>query len=126
MPSNSGGGCTPMSSVMIAPNRHPAPRISCIRGASSARSRPVQCGRGPTRWWSVCLSIRSPALTGSLGGTHGMPFAVCGGIGQRIDDLHLLDDRTRPAVGDDERQRIFMFRMDVNEVNLEPIDLGDE
>ena len=27
---------------------------------------------------------------------------------------------------DDERQRIFMFRTNVNEMNVEPIDLGDE
>ena len=49
-----------------------------------------------------------------------------GGIGQRIDDLHLLDDRAGPAVRDDHRQRIFMLRADVNEMNVEPVDLGDE
>ena len=48
------------------------------------------------------------------------------GIGQRIDDLHLLDDRAGPSVRDDERQRIFMLRADVNEVNVQPVDLGDE
>ena len=48
------------------------------------------------------------------------------GIGQRIDDLHLLDDRAGPPVRDDERQRIFMFRTNVNEMNVEPVDLGDE
>ena len=52
--------------------------------------------------------------------------AVCGGIGQRIDDLHLLDDRAGPSVRDDERQRIFVFRTDVNEMNVQSIDLGDE
>ena len=52
--------------------------------------------------------------------------AVCRGIGQRIDDLHLLDDRAGPSVRDDERQRIFMFRTNVNEMNVQPIDLGDE
>ena len=48
------------------------------------------------------------------------------GIGQRIDDLQLLDDRAGPSVRDDERQRIFMLRTNVNEVNVQPIDLGDE
>ncbi len=52
--------------------------------------------------------------------------AMCGGIGQRIDDLHLLDDRAGPSVRDDERQCIFMFRTDVDEMNVESIDLGDE
>ena len=52
--------------------------------------------------------------------------AVRRGIGQRIDDLQLLDDRAGPAVGDDERQRVFMLRADVDEVDVEPVDLGDE
>ena len=43
-----------------------------------------------------------------------------------IDDLQLLDDRARPPVRDDERQRIFMFRTNVNEMNVQPIDLGHE
>ena len=52
--------------------------------------------------------------------------AVGRGIGQRLDDLELLDDRAGPAVGDDERQGILVFRANVDEVNVEPIDLGDE
>ena len=52
--------------------------------------------------------------------------AICRRIGQWIDDLQLLDDRAGPSVRDDERQRIFMFRTNVNEMNVQPIDLGDE
>ena len=52
--------------------------------------------------------------------------AVCRGIGQWIDDLQLLDDRAGPSVIDDERQRVFMLRTNVDEVNVEPVDLGDE
>src|SRR5918997_4873170 len=52
--------------------------------------------------------------------------AMCRRIGQWIDDLQLLDDRAGPSVRDDERQRIFMFRTNVNEMNVEPVDLGDE
>ncbi len=48
------------------------------------------------------------------------------GIGQGIDDLQLLDDRAGPSVRDDERQRVFVLRTNVNEMNVEPIDLGDE
>ncbi len=48
------------------------------------------------------------------------------GIGQGIDYLHLFNDRARPTVRDDERQRILMFRPDMNEVNVQPVDLGDE
>ena len=56
----------------------------------------------------------------------GCSSAVRRRIGQRIDNLHLLDDRARPSVGDDERQRILVLRADVNEMNVQPIDLGDE
>src|ERR1700722_18786297 len=48
------------------------------------------------------------------------------GIGEWIDDLHLFDDRSRPSVRDNEWQRIFMFRTDVNEMNVQSIDLGNE
>src|SRR5215218_8871668 len=51
--------------------------------------------------------------------------AMCRRIGQGIDDLQLLDDRAGPAVRDDERQRIVMFRTNVNEMDVQPIDLGD-
>ena len=40
------------------------------------------------------------------------------GIGERIDDLELLDDRAGLAVGNNERQRIFMFRTNMNEMNI--------
>jgi hypothetical protein len=48
------------------------------------------------------------------------------GIGERVDNLQLFDDRAGPAVRDDERQCIVMLRTDVDEMNVEPIDLGDE
>ena len=52
--------------------------------------------------------------------------AVRRGIGQSIDDLQLLDDRARPTVIDDERQRVFVLRANVDEVDVESVDLGDE
>ena len=52
--------------------------------------------------------------------------AVRGGVGQRLDDLQLLDDRAGPPVRDDQRQRVLVLRANVNEVDVEPIDLGDE
>ena len=52
--------------------------------------------------------------------------AMRGGVGERIDDLQLLDDRTGPAVRDDHRQRILMLRLHVDEVDVEAVDLGDE
>src|ERR1700720_4606698 len=51
---------------------------------------------------------------------------MCRGIGQRINDLDLFDDRTRPSMSDDERQSIFMLGTNMNEMNVQPIYLGDE
>jgi len=39
----------------------------------------------------------------------GCATAMRRGIGQRIDDLHLFDDRAGPSVRNDQRQRIFVF-----------------
>jgi hypothetical protein len=52
--------------------------------------------------------------------------AVRRGIRQRLDDLQLLDDRARPPVGDDQRQRVLVRGADVDEMDIEPVDLGDE
>ena len=48
------------------------------------------------------------------------------GIDERVDDLQLLDDRAGPSVRDDDRQGILMLRANVNEMNVQPVDLGDE
>jgi hypothetical protein len=45
---------------------------------------------------------------------------MCGGIGQGVDDLHLLDDRSGPSVRDDERQRVLVLRTDVQKVDVQP------
>ena len=52
--------------------------------------------------------------------------AVCRRIGKRADDVQHLDDRAGPAVSDDDRQRVFVGRPDVDEVNIEAIDLGEK
>ena len=52
--------------------------------------------------------------------------AVRGGIGERLDDLHLLDDRAGPPVRDDQRQRAGVRGADVDEMDVEAVDLGDE
>jgi len=49
-----------------------------------------------------------------------------GGIGERLDDLQLLDDRAGPSVRDDQRQRVLVPGADVDEMNAEPVDLGHE
>ena len=51
---------------------------------------------------------------------------MCRGVGEGIDDFQLLDDRARPPVRDDEWQRIFMLRTNVNEMNARPSILSDK
>ena len=56
----------------------------------------------------------------------GCAGTVCRGPGERVDDLQLLDRRARPTVGDDQRQRVFVLGAHVDEVDVDPVDLGDE
>ena len=52
--------------------------------------------------------------------------AVGGRVGERADDVEQLDDRAGPAVGDDQRQGALVRRPDVEEVDVEAVDPGDE
>src|SRR5262249_61928172 len=52
--------------------------------------------------------------------------AVRGRVRERTDHVEHLDDRSGPAVGDDERHRVPVTRLHVNEVNLEPVDRRGE
>ena len=38
-----------------------------------------------------------------------------GRVGEQVDDLHLLDERARPSVADDERQRVLVLGANVDE-----------
>jgi hypothetical protein len=52
--------------------------------------------------------------------------AVRGRIGQRGDQLDLLEHRARPTMRYNQRKRFCVPRPDVDEVNVQPIDVGDE
>ena len=54
------------------------------------------------------------------------PSAVRGRVGQRPDGLEQLDDRAGPAVRHDQRQRIRVRRLHVDEVHVLTVDLGLE
>ena len=56
---------------------------------------------------------------------RGTPAVGCW-IGQRLDDLQLLDDRAWPPMRDDERQRILVHGTHMDEMNVEAIDFGHE
>jgi hypothetical protein len=48
------------------------------------------------------------------------------GVGERADELDLLEDRAGPSVRDDDGQRALVLRTHVDEVDVEPVDLGGE
>ena len=52
--------------------------------------------------------------------------AVRGRVGEWADGLEQLDDRARPAVRHDQRQRVLVGRLHVDEVDVQPVDLGLE
>jgi hypothetical protein len=52
--------------------------------------------------------------------------AVGSRVGQRADHIEELDDRARPAMGQDQRERVRLGRPDVQEVDVLAVDLGDE
>ena len=49
-----------------------------------------------------------------------------GRVGERADGLEQLDHRARPAVRHDQRQRVLVRRLHVDEVDVHPVDLGLE
>ena len=52
--------------------------------------------------------------------------AVRGRVGEWADGLEQLDHRARPAVRHDQRQRVLVSRLHVDEVDVQPVDLGLE
>src|SRR5215472_4342323 len=51
---------------------------------------------------------------------------MCDRIDQWVNDLHELDNRTGPTMGDDQRQGGPLARTQVQKVNVEPVNLGRE
>ena len=52
--------------------------------------------------------------------------AVGAGIGERSDQVQILNDGAWVAVGQDQRQGVRLGRLDVEEVNRLPVDDGGE
>jgi hypothetical protein len=51
---------------------------------------------------------------------------MCGRIGEPPDELDLLGHGAWPAVVDDERKSLGILRTDVDEMNVQPINVGSE
>ncbi len=88
-------------------------------GARGAAGVPAELGGFAGE--AVARQGRQHQVERVLGGA-----AVGGRVGQRADALQQLDDRARPAVRHDQRQRVLMSRPDVDEVDVHPVDLGRE
>ena len=64
---------------------------------------PARCGTGSSRSRASGRRSRSRAATGSPGRTRRR--RAVGRVAQRLDDVEELDDRARPAVREDQRER---------------------
>jgi hypothetical protein len=86
-------------------------------------SQPTEVGWDPggLAGEAVAGQRRQHQVEGVLGTS-----AVRGRVGERADDLEQFDDRAGPAVRDDQRQRVLVRRLDVDEVDVHPVDLGRE
>ena len=89
------------------------PRLSDADGAPAELGRLAGEAVARYRWQHEIERI--------LGAT-----AVRGRVGERADGLEQLDDRARPAVRHDQRQRVLMPRLHMDEVDVQPVDLGRE
>src|SRR6185437_15129697 len=93
MPSSSGAACVPIDCTTAAPQSPPC-----------ATNRVY-----PSRFISTTQARATRT--------------VCRGVGQRADDLQLLDDGSRPTVRHDQRQGVLVRGANVQEVDVEPVDL---
>src|SRR5918994_30157 len=93
--------------------------------ATSGRTAPAKLVWMPSNPGGACAPVARHRRNHQMESVR-CARAMCRRIGKGIDDLQLLDDRTGPPVRNEEWQRILMFRANVNEMNVQPIDLGDE
>ena len=127
IPINSGAPSRDICSVTAFPQSPPCAtnRVYPRRFINTIHARAMRMGSQPSSVGLPGKSVARQRRNHDIESVRCAP-AMCRGIRQRIDDLQLLDDRAGPSVRDDHRQRIRMLRTHVNEVNVDPIDLGDE
>src|SRR3712207_2184414 len=112
---NSGAHVAALGDV---PGISEAPHQFCP-GLPEAADVPAELG------WLCREAVAGQGRQHEVEGVLGTP-AVSGRVGQRADGLEQLDDRAGPAVRHDQRQRVLVRRPDVDEVDVHPVDLGDE
>ena len=127
MPSSPAGACRPIAcddarppvSALRDVARVPQPLHEDVPRAADALQPPARLGR--SRREAEARQRRNHDVEGVLG-----PAAVLRRIGERTDELDLLEDRARPAVRDDQRQRVRVAGADVDEVDVDAVDVRHE
>ncbi len=111
-------------------SRAPVPALGAVAVVAKAQHQrlpglgdPLDAppGAGGLAGESIPRQRRTDDMEGVLGAT-----AVSRRIGQRLDHLVKLHDRARPAVGDHQREGVVVRRPLMDEMNVQPVDLGDE
>ena len=127
IPSNPAGAWPPSRWRWEPPQSPPwaTYRVYPMRFMSTSQARAMRSGSQPVLGWLAGEAVTRHRRDHDVERVLRVPpYAV--GIGQRLDDLDLLEHRARPAVRDDHRQGVLVRRADMDEVNVHPVDLGDE
>src|SRR4051812_39647825 len=127
MASNPAGACKPIWSTTNAPQ---SPPLGDVAGVAEALHQFRPGSAHPLGTPAGARRLARETVARHRGDNHvegvGCARAVCRGIGKRVDDLQLLDDRAGPSVRNKERQSILMLRTNMNKMNLQTIDLRDK
>ena len=99
------------------PSRRPARRSARSRGRASARPRAPRSARRPCPARARDRRSRSRASTARRRRRRRPDRRRARRVGERADDLRELGDRSRPAVRDDERERLRPDAARVDEVD---------
>ena len=128
MPSSSGGACTPIRSTTSAPQSPPCGDVARVAEALHQLGPGARDALGvPAGRRSACRRTRSPASTGSPGGTRPTRSPPCA-VGLVSGSMIFSCSMTEPGhpCVTMQRQRVLVLRADVDEVDVQPVDLGDE
>jgi hypothetical protein len=114
------GRCLPAH--RLGDDRPPVSALCDVAGVSQALHKLVPGVRDPVRIPAGRLRTCREAVAGQRGDDEVECVlgrsAVCRRVGERFDHLQQFEDRPRPAVGHDQRQRVLVARADVDEVDV--------
>jgi hypothetical protein len=111
-------------------DRAPVAALGDVPPVAEPEHELVERGRHPGRGPAGRRRLAGEAVAGhrrqdEVEGVLGAA-AVGRRVGERLDHLQELDDRAGPAVGHEQRDGVVVGRADVRELDVQPVDLGDE